>query len=272
MGRSPERTPVPRSASPLRLMAMVALVAIVGAVGVTVAGQAMAAGAARWTAPGRPAAAHALWVWDTSDPQAVVGLATSRGIGQLYAAVPPHVDSSPKLAELQQLVALADAAGSARRRPRRRPRLGRQPGLGGHQLAPARRWPPGCSPASTSTSSPTRPPPGRRTARPSSRSTSPPSTPSRTAAGRHADRGRHPVLVRRDPRERLDPGPRDHAAHRRRRRDGLPQPRSRTGRHDRPRVRRGRRRRRARPRRCGSARRRTSSAPTRPRSSRRSTA
>jgi hypothetical protein len=52
-----------------------------------------------------------MWVWDTSDPQAVVGLATSRGIGQLYAAVPPHVDSSPKLAELQQLVTLADAAG-----------------------------------------------------------------------------------------------------------------------------------------------------------------
>ena len=46
-----------------------------------------------------------MWVWDTSDPQAVVSLATARGIGQLYAAVPPHVDSSPKLAELRQLVA-----------------------------------------------------------------------------------------------------------------------------------------------------------------------
>lgn len=90
-------------------MAMVALVAIVGAVGVTVAGQAMAAPEVDRTS--RPAAARAMWVWDTSDPQAVVALATARGIGQLYAAVPPHVDSSPQLAELEQLVALADAAG-----------------------------------------------------------------------------------------------------------------------------------------------------------------
>ena len=92
-------------------MAMVALVAIVGAVGVTVAGQAKAAAAEAADRAARPAAARAMWVWDTSDPQKVVTLATSRGIGQLYAAVPPHVDASPKLAELQQLVALADAAG-----------------------------------------------------------------------------------------------------------------------------------------------------------------
>lgn len=102
---------MPRPASPLRLMAMVALVAVVGAVGVTVAGQAMAAPDAAVDRADRPAAARAMWVWDTSDPQAVVSLATARGIGQLYAAVPPHVDSSPKLAELQELVALADAAG-----------------------------------------------------------------------------------------------------------------------------------------------------------------
>ena len=92
-------------------MAKVALVAIVGAVGVTVAGQAMAAPLTAVDRSGRPAAARAMWVWDTSDPQAVVTLATARRIGQLYAAVPPHVDTSPKLAELQQLVALADAAG-----------------------------------------------------------------------------------------------------------------------------------------------------------------
>lgn len=92
-------------------MAMVALVAIVGAVGVTVAGQATASSQAAVDRSDRPAAARAMWVWDTSDPQAVVSLATARGIGQLYAAVPPHVDSSPKLAELQQLVALADAVG-----------------------------------------------------------------------------------------------------------------------------------------------------------------
>ena len=100
-----------RTAAPARLMAMVALVAILGAVGVTAAGQAMAGQVSAVDRSGRPAAERALWVWDTSDPQAVVTLATSRGIGQLYAAVPPRVDSSPKLAELQQLVALADAAG-----------------------------------------------------------------------------------------------------------------------------------------------------------------
>ena len=100
-----------RSASPLRLLAMVALVAILGAVGVTVAAQALAAPVATVDRSGRPAAERAMWVWDTSDPQAVVTLATNRGIGQLYAAVPPHVDSSPRLAELQELVALADAAG-----------------------------------------------------------------------------------------------------------------------------------------------------------------
>src|SRR6476620_2241352 len=111
MKRSSKGPAVPRPASPLRHVAMVALVAIVGAVGVTVAGQARAATAAAVDRAGRPAAARAMWVWDTSDPQAVVSLATTRGIGQLYAAVPPHVDSSPKLAELRQLVVLADAAG-----------------------------------------------------------------------------------------------------------------------------------------------------------------
>jgi hypothetical protein len=90
---------------------MVALVATLAAVGVTVAGQAMAAPSAAVDRSGRPAAERAMWVWDTSDPQAVVSLATSRGIGQLYAAVPPHVDSSPKLGELRRLVALADTAG-----------------------------------------------------------------------------------------------------------------------------------------------------------------
>ncbi len=52
-----------------------------------------------------------MWVWDTSTPRATVDLAVSRGISQLYAAVPPHVESSPKLAELQQLVVHAQAAG-----------------------------------------------------------------------------------------------------------------------------------------------------------------
>ena len=100
-----------RSTSPARLMAMVALVAILGAVGVSAAGQATAAQVSTMDRSGRPAAERAMWVWDTSDPQAVVSLATARGIGQLYAAVPPHAESSPRLAELRQLVALADAAG-----------------------------------------------------------------------------------------------------------------------------------------------------------------
>ncbi|NYG06307.1 hypothetical protein BJ986_000794 [Phycicoccus badiiscoriae] len=84
--------------------------AIVGALGVTVAGQAVAAPLPTVDRSARPASARAMWVWDTSDPQAVVSLATARGIGQLYAAVPAHVDSSPELAELQRLVALADVA------------------------------------------------------------------------------------------------------------------------------------------------------------------
>jgi hypothetical protein len=90
---------------------MVALVAIAGIGGTTLADQATAASVTTVDRSARPAASRAMWVWDTSDPQAVVSLATARGIGQLYAAVPPHVESSPHLAELQQLVALADAAG-----------------------------------------------------------------------------------------------------------------------------------------------------------------
>ncbi|WP_270887461.1 hypothetical protein [Pedococcus sp. 5OH_020] len=58
-----------------------------------------------------PAAPRAMWVWDTSTPAATVDLAVSRGIGQLYAAVPPHVDSSPELASLIDLSRRARAAG-----------------------------------------------------------------------------------------------------------------------------------------------------------------
>jgi hypothetical protein len=52
-----------------------------------------------------------MWVWDTSDPQAVVDLAVARGVGQLYAAVPPRVGSSPQLPQLRDLVQRASAAG-----------------------------------------------------------------------------------------------------------------------------------------------------------------
>jgi hypothetical protein len=58
-----------------------------------------------------PAAARAMWVWDTSDPQAVVDLAVARGVGQLYASVPPRVGSSSQLPQLRDLVQRATAAG-----------------------------------------------------------------------------------------------------------------------------------------------------------------
>jgi hypothetical protein len=56
-------------------------------------------------------AARAMWVWDTSTPAATVSLATAQGIGQLYAAVPPHLDTSPQLAQLRELSQRAAAAG-----------------------------------------------------------------------------------------------------------------------------------------------------------------
>ena len=114
---------MPHTTTRLRAVVMVTLVSLLGALGVSAAAQADAAPrsgkATRGTAVtpaavarvDRPAAARAMWVWDTSDARAIVALATSRGIGQLYAAVPPNVGSSPKLAELRALVTLADAAG-----------------------------------------------------------------------------------------------------------------------------------------------------------------
>ncbi len=112
---------MPRSSIPARAVVMVTLVSLLGVIGVTAAAQATAGTAKPGRAKpdprtavsrvDRPAAARAMWVWDTSDPQAVVTLATSRGIGQLYAAVPPDVGTSPQLAQLRELVTLADAAG-----------------------------------------------------------------------------------------------------------------------------------------------------------------
>ena len=112
---------MPLTTTRLRAVVMVTLVSLLGALGVSAAAQADAAAARtgkakRVTAAvvarsDRPAAARAMWVWDTSDAAAIVALATSRGIGQLYAAVPPNVGTSPKLAELRALVALADPAG-----------------------------------------------------------------------------------------------------------------------------------------------------------------
>lgn len=102
-----------------RALVMVTLVSLLGVLGVSAAAQADAAPraakgkrvAAAVTRVDRPAAARAMWVWDTSDPAGVVALATSRGIGQLYAAVPPNVGTSPQLADLRELVGLADAVG-----------------------------------------------------------------------------------------------------------------------------------------------------------------
>ena len=44
-----------------------------------------------------------MWVWDTSRPGATVDFAVAQGITQLYAAVPPHVASSPQLGQLHEL-------------------------------------------------------------------------------------------------------------------------------------------------------------------------
>ncbi|HEV7148213.1 MAG TPA: hypothetical protein VGN48_14575 [Pedococcus sp.] len=55
--------------------------------------------------------ARAMWVWDTSNPQATVALALDHGIGQLYAAVPAHVDTSAQLSQLKDLSQRATQAG-----------------------------------------------------------------------------------------------------------------------------------------------------------------
>src|SRR5580765_7985853 len=90
------RTSVLPQSRRAHLLARVAVVATLGTVGIVAANSAVAA--PRLGPVASPAAVasapRALWVWDTSDPQATVDLAVATGIGQLYAAVPPHVDSS----------------------------------------------------------------------------------------------------------------------------------------------------------------------------------
>ncbi|WP_343993266.1 hypothetical protein [Terrabacter terrae] len=54
---------------------------------------------------------RAMWVWDTSTPQATVDLAVSSGIGQLFVAVPPNLATSSRLADLTTLSQRARAAG-----------------------------------------------------------------------------------------------------------------------------------------------------------------
>ena len=153
--------------------------------------------APRSPAAGVPAAHGRCGCWDVTDAAATVDLATARGISQLFAAVPPDVTTSTALPRLQQLAAIARCGRRPARRARRRPGLGRQAGSGwSTNWLQAGRSPPGCSPASTSTSSRTPPPPGAPTRQGRRHAaTWPPSTTLRTAAGRPAARGRHPVLV-----------------------------------------------------------------------------
>lgn len=109
-----------RTLARARRLAAVAVMLVVGMASAAAAGSAAASQTAGPLAATEPVAAEpaaaasaqrALWVWDTSDPAATVDLAVAQGIGQLYAAVPPHVASSPQLPQLQELARLAGEAG-----------------------------------------------------------------------------------------------------------------------------------------------------------------
>lgn len=54
---------------------------------------------------------RAMWVWDTSTPQATVDLAVSSGVGQLFVAVPPNLGTSSQLPDITTLSQRARAAG-----------------------------------------------------------------------------------------------------------------------------------------------------------------
>ena len=95
----------------LRLTHAVVKVAVVALLAITAVGATAALRAEAVVEQVPPDAPRAMWVWDTSSPQAVVDLAVERGIGQLYAAVPPNVGSSPQLAQLTELSTLARQRG-----------------------------------------------------------------------------------------------------------------------------------------------------------------
>ena len=195
--------------------AVVALVALVGAlVRPSAAGRRGSTGL-----PASPAPPRAMWVWDTSP---------TRSRGRLRDH-PRHRPAVCRRAAARHDVHRARRAAGARlAAPRRRAcawtrsaatPAGSTTQRGWSPTGSSPRSPPGCSPASTSTSSPTRPRPGPRTRQGRRQQYLATLDRLRTAAGSHADRGRHPVLVRRDRRRhRVDPGPRDHEAHRRGRR------------------------------------------------------
>jgi hypothetical protein len=93
---------------PARRLARLAAVSLLAVLAVAVANLSSAQAA---EASGTGSAPRAMWVWDTSTPAETVDLAVAQGIGQLYAAVPPRVGSSPQLHQLQELVQHAAAAG-----------------------------------------------------------------------------------------------------------------------------------------------------------------
>lgn len=93
--------------SPRSARALASLLALTGMVGAALA---LAPGAAAATSSSTPPT-RAMWVWDTSTPDATVDLALSSGIGQLFVAVPPNVTTSPQLANLRTLSQRARAAG-----------------------------------------------------------------------------------------------------------------------------------------------------------------
>jgi hypothetical protein len=99
-----------RCLPPRRLLTHLVVVSVLAAA-VLLTGQGQAQGAVAAVAAETGPSSRALWVWDTSTPAETVALAQAQGIDQLYAAVPPQVGSSPQLADLQELVALAEAAG-----------------------------------------------------------------------------------------------------------------------------------------------------------------
>ncbi|WP_323096665.1 hypothetical protein [Intrasporangium sp. YIM S08009] len=66
--------------------------------------------------PAGPAAAatappRAMYVWQWQDPQAVVSVATQRGVGTLFVAVPADLATSSQLPAVRALVAAATASG-----------------------------------------------------------------------------------------------------------------------------------------------------------------
>lgn len=93
--------------SPRRARALASALALTGVMGAALA---LAPGAAAAASSSTPHT-RAMWVWDTSTPDATVDLALSSGVGQLFVAVPPNVTTSPQLANLRTLSQRARTAG-----------------------------------------------------------------------------------------------------------------------------------------------------------------